>query len=228
MKPMPSEVEPLFSPSLGRLTLPVPFSDTPEAGPGTILNTPASSPNVSSSPTVSTYSPTATSSPSSKSRGSSSNVRSIAGGVASGVVAVSAAALILFFWRRRRKHQQGLPTAAVFDATPQPHMDEVRPQSSDSRPFVLPSLPETRAPPMRLYVRAVFSMSFSQTCAHSHVLPSFIYAQDPDNPTTFSWNQETIPVPKVRTQVPEASNTGATLANTSTSPPPTYFGFPTV
>jgi hypothetical protein len=107
----------------------------------------------------STHSPTgtATSSSSSKYR-RSSNVGAVVGGVVGGVVAISAAAFIVFFLRRRKKHRQDPPAAAVVDVIPPPLMNQVRPQSSEGGaivppPFVPPSLPETRAPPMRLYVR---------------------------------------------------------------------------
>ncbi|KAH9973126.1 hypothetical protein BGW80DRAFT_286690 [Lactifluus volemus] len=145
--------------------------DTPESGPGAVITTPASSPVLSSSAILS-YSPTATSS--SKSTGSS-NVGVIAGGVIGGIAVISAATLIGFFWIRS-KHRQGSPTAAVFDPTPQPLMDEFRPQSSESRPFVPPSLPETRVPPMRIY--------------------------DPEDPTTFPSYQGPDPVPEAHTKVP--------------------------
>ncbi|KAH9973123.1 hypothetical protein BGW80DRAFT_286663 [Lactifluus volemus] len=99
-------------------------------------------------------------------------------------------------------HRQGLPTAPVFDATPQQLMDELRPQSSDCGAFVPPSLPETHAPPMRLY--------------------------DPDDPTTFPWIQGANPVPMPHTQVPGASDTGDTLGDMPISPPPTYRPLATV
>ena len=208
---------------------PLTFPDTPEAGPGVTINTPVSSAIPSSPVSVSAHSPTATSSPSSKSRGSSSNVGAVAGGIVGGVVAISAAAFIGFFLRRRRNHQQGLPTAAAFDIVPQPLVDEVRPQSSGGGAFVPPSLPETRAPPMRLYVRISMSL-FCRRPVHVLVLPSFLYVQDPNDPNTLSWNQETISVRKAHTQVSETSNIGDTLTNMplATSPPPTYCGFPAV
>jgi hypothetical protein len=123
-----------------------------------VINTPGSSAILSSSSP-----PTATSSPSSNSRGSSSNVAAIAGGVVGGVVVISATGFICFFLGRRM-HRQGLPTATVFDATPQQLMDELRPQSSDGGAFVPPSLPETHPPPMRLYVRISTYLSQSLCC----------------------------------------------------------------
>ncbi|KAH9973125.1 hypothetical protein BGW80DRAFT_1445663 [Lactifluus volemus] len=169
----------------------------PEAGPGAVINTPASSAILSSS-FQATHSPTATSS---KSRGSSSNVGAIAGGVVGGIVVLAATAFI-FFFLGRRMHRQGSPTAPVFDPTPQPLMDEVRPQSSDGGAFVPPPLPDTRAPPIRPY--------------------------DPDDPTTFPWNQGANPVPKPHAQVPAASDTGHTPANMPISPPPIYHSLPVV
>jgi hypothetical protein len=135
-------------------------SDTPETGPNERLNTPWSSVTLSSRPMASTV----TSTPSSKSSGSS-NVGAVVGGVIGGVIAISAAAFFIFL-RRRRKHRQGLPTAAVFDPTPQPFMDEFRPQASDGGAFVSPSLPETRASPMRHYVRVYTSLSQTSACSH--------------------------------------------------------------
>ncbi|KAH9955184.1 hypothetical protein BGW80DRAFT_1566308 [Lactifluus volemus] len=142
-------------------------------------------PGSTDSPTSSTDFTTATSSPSSKSRGSSSNMGAIAGGVIGGVV-------------------QRLPAAAVYSGTPQLLMDEIQPQSSDGRVVVTPFLPETRAPPMRIY--------------------------DPDDPTTFPWNQGegSNAVPKVYTQVPATSDAGHTMASMPTSPPPAYCALPTV
>ncbi|KAH9955185.1 hypothetical protein BGW80DRAFT_1396314 [Lactifluus volemus] len=183
--------------------------DTPETGPGMKIindipassNLPSSPTASTNSPTTSTQSPTATSSSSSGS-GGSSNLGSIAGGVAGGLVAVSAAALILFFFLKRRRPQQSPPIAAVYGGTQQPPMDEVWPQPTDGGAFVTPSLPETRALPMRLY--------------------------DPDDPTTFPGYQGPDPVPKAHTQVPAVSNTGSTLVNMQTSQPPGYHGFPTV
>jgi hypothetical protein len=113
---------------------------------------------------LTTSSPSSTLSPSSGSRGSS-NIGTVAGGVVGGVVAICAAAFIAFFFlRMRRKRRHGSPTVAVLDPIPHPQsvMDEFRPQSSDARPFVLPSLPETRASPMRLYVRV--STCCSRVC----------------------------------------------------------------
>ncbi|KAH9955186.1 hypothetical protein BGW80DRAFT_375934 [Lactifluus volemus] len=171
--------------------------DTPEAGPGAAINTPASSRTLSSSPQA-THSPTATSS---KTTGSSSNVGVIAGGVVGGVVVMSAIAFI-FFFLGRRKHRQGSLTAPMFDAAPQLLIEEFRPQSSYGEAFVPPSLPETRAPPMRPY--------------------------DPDDPTTFPCHQGANPEPKSHTQVPAASDMGHTLSDMPISPPPTYSALPTV
>ncbi|KAH9973130.1 hypothetical protein BGW80DRAFT_1560735 [Lactifluus volemus] len=170
--------------------------DTPEAGPGAVINTPSASAILSSS-SKATHSPTATSSKS----GGSSNVGAIAGGIVGGIVVISAIASI-FFFLGRRKRRLGSPTAPVFDPTPQPLMDEVRPQSSEGGPFVTPPLPDSRAPAIRIY--------------------------DPEDPSTFPWNQGTDPVLRADTQVPAPSNTGDTLADMATSPPPAYSGLPTV
>jgi hypothetical protein len=58
--------------------------------------------------------------------------------------------------------------------------------------------------------------------------PSFLYVQDPDDPTTFPGYQGPDPVPKAHTQVPAVSNTGSTLVNMKTSQPQGHHGFPTV
>jgi hypothetical protein len=101
-----------------------------------------------------------------------SNIGEIIGSVIGGVITFAAAFIVFLLMKSRRKHQQDFPTAAEFDPTPQPVMDGFRPQS-DGAEFVPPSLPETHAPPMRIYVRVSMSRPLSQICACSHVTPLF-------------------------------------------------------
>jgi hypothetical protein len=145
----------LSLPSLGRLTLTISFSGTPEAGPGTMISTPALTPNHSS---------TATSS-SSPSSGGSSNVGFIAGGVTGGLVAGSAVTAIVFIFLRRRTTKQGPPVAAMYGGSPQPLMGQVHSPPPNDGAFVRPSLPMTPTTPVKLYVRVSTFMSQS-LCPH--------------------------------------------------------------
>jgi hypothetical protein len=111
------------------------------------------------------------------------------------------------------------------DPVPQPVKDDFRPQSSAGATFVPPPSPDMRSTPsMRPYVRV--STSLSQTFSRLSCSPLFLYAQDPDDPTTFPWKQGIDHVPMADSPVPEASSTGhtQTTGSMTTFPPPAYHG----
>lgn len=135
----------------------------------------------------------------SSSKSSSSNTAAIAGGVAGGVVGLALIGGILFYFLRRRQQPPQAPSAAfmVDGAMPSDstsHMMQVPPPQPEDQGTMSSYVPGTPGSPMKLYVRVLLQP------AHLSFV-SDIFAQDPNDPTTYPGFQSapTTPDPPVST-----------------------------
>jgi hypothetical protein len=177
--------------------------DTPELGPGKVIQ-----PSNSSSSSDSKH---------------SSNAGAIAGGVVGGIAIISllVVAVVCLLQRRRSRSSSA---ASAGDGTSDSHKDQVLRPMSD--PGTITTSSHETAALMKTYVR-VFVPPVPLVRAHC----SFIFnSQNPDDPTTFPWNQGTPNSPYFPTQIPPLSTNRNvyTVAAMPSPQPQKYRGLPMV